>query len=200
MQFWRGVLDGCRPLQNSFSPPELLQNCTGGGCHVGVRRSSGEQFWRAVLTLGTQPYATFFQSPYAVEQNRDTCFVSCHCRVFVGILFFLGKMDLFYIANIDVSSIRVVLVEAAQHPDYSVSSLDVAGPSAGSRDPSSAFGWAWAGTTNSSVPPSPAPPLTDFPCLKCTKPLLAAAAGASASTGVSLLDEAEGQGNGEREN
>ena len=34
--------------------------------------------------------------------------------------------DLFYIANTDVSSIRVVLVEAAQHPDYGVSSLDVA--------------------------------------------------------------------------
>ena len=34
--------------------------------------------------------------------------------------------DLFFIANIDVSSIRVVLAEAAQHPDYGVSSLDVA--------------------------------------------------------------------------
>ena len=34
--------------------------------------------------------------------------------------------DLFYIANTDVSSIRVVLAEAAQHPDYGVSSLDVA--------------------------------------------------------------------------
>ena len=32
----------------------------------------------------------------------------------------------FYIANIDVSSIRLVLAEAAQHPDYGVSSLDVA--------------------------------------------------------------------------
>ena len=34
--------------------------------------------------------------------------------------------DLFYIASIDVSSIRVVLVAASQHPDYGVSSLDVA--------------------------------------------------------------------------
>ena len=34
--------------------------------------------------------------------------------------------DLFYIANTDVSSIRVVLAEAAQHPYYGVSSLDVA--------------------------------------------------------------------------
>ena len=34
--------------------------------------------------------------------------------------------DLFYTANTDVSSIRVVLAEAAQHPDYGVSSLDVA--------------------------------------------------------------------------
>ena len=34
--------------------------------------------------------------------------------------------DLFYTANADVSSIRVVLAEAAQRPDYSVSSLDVA--------------------------------------------------------------------------
>ena len=33
---------------------------------------------------------------------------------------------LFYTANTDVSSIRVVLAEAAQHPDYGVSSLDVA--------------------------------------------------------------------------
>ena len=34
--------------------------------------------------------------------------------------------DLFYTANTDVSSIRVVLAEAAQHPDYGISSLDVA--------------------------------------------------------------------------
>ena len=34
--------------------------------------------------------------------------------------------DLFYTANTDVSSIRLVLAEAAQHPDYGVSSLDVA--------------------------------------------------------------------------
>merc|ERR1712074_480648 len=34
--------------------------------------------------------------------------------------------DLFYTANTDVSSIRVVLVEAAQHPDYGISSMDVA--------------------------------------------------------------------------
>ena len=34
--------------------------------------------------------------------------------------------DLFYTANTDVSSIRVVLAEAAQHPDYGVSRLDVA--------------------------------------------------------------------------
>ena len=34
--------------------------------------------------------------------------------------------DLFYTANTDVSSIRVVLAEAAQHADYGVSSLDVA--------------------------------------------------------------------------
>ena len=33
---------------------------------------------------------------------------------------------LFYTANTDVSSIRVVLAEAAQHADYGVSSLDVA--------------------------------------------------------------------------
>ena len=34
--------------------------------------------------------------------------------------------DLFYTANTDVSSIRVVLAEAAQHPDYGISSMDVA--------------------------------------------------------------------------
>ena len=34
--------------------------------------------------------------------------------------------DLFYTANTDVSSIRVVLAEAAQHPYYGISSLDVA--------------------------------------------------------------------------
>ena len=34
--------------------------------------------------------------------------------------------DLFYTANADISSIRVVLHEAAQRPDYGVSSLDVA--------------------------------------------------------------------------
>ena len=34
--------------------------------------------------------------------------------------------DLFYTANTDVSSIRVVLAEAAQHADYGTSSLDVA--------------------------------------------------------------------------
>ena len=34
--------------------------------------------------------------------------------------------DLFYTANTDVSSIRVVLAEAAQHPESGVSSLDVA--------------------------------------------------------------------------
>ena len=34
--------------------------------------------------------------------------------------------DLFYTANADISSIRVVLAEAAQNPEYSVSSLDVA--------------------------------------------------------------------------
>ena len=34
--------------------------------------------------------------------------------------------DLFYTANTDISSIRVVLAEAAQHPDYGISSMDVA--------------------------------------------------------------------------
>ena len=34
--------------------------------------------------------------------------------------------DLFYTANTDISSIRVALAEAAQHPDWGVSSLDVA--------------------------------------------------------------------------
>ena len=34
--------------------------------------------------------------------------------------------DLFYTANADVSSIRLVLHEAAQRPEYGVSSLDVA--------------------------------------------------------------------------
>ena len=34
--------------------------------------------------------------------------------------------DLFYTANIDISSIRVVLAEAAQHPDDGISSMDVA--------------------------------------------------------------------------
>ena len=33
---------------------------------------------------------------------------------------------LFYTANTDVSSIRVVLAEAAQHPDYGISNMDVA--------------------------------------------------------------------------
>ena len=33
---------------------------------------------------------------------------------------------MFYTANTDVSSIRVVLAEAAQHPDYGISSMDVA--------------------------------------------------------------------------
>merc|ERR1711867_349856 len=34
--------------------------------------------------------------------------------------------DLFYTANTDISSIRVVLAEAAQNPDYGISGLDVA--------------------------------------------------------------------------
>ena len=34
--------------------------------------------------------------------------------------------DAFYTANTDVSSIRVVLAEAAQKPDWGISSLDVA--------------------------------------------------------------------------
>ena len=34
--------------------------------------------------------------------------------------------ELFYTANIDVSSIRIVLAEAAQHPESGVSSLDAA--------------------------------------------------------------------------
>merc|ERR1712074_139722 len=34
--------------------------------------------------------------------------------------------DLFYTANINISNIRVVLAEAAQHPDYGISSMDVA--------------------------------------------------------------------------
>ena len=34
--------------------------------------------------------------------------------------------DLFYTANADIGSIRVSLAEAAQNPDYGVSSLDVA--------------------------------------------------------------------------
>ena len=34
--------------------------------------------------------------------------------------------DLYYTANTDISSIRVVLAEAAQRPDYGVSNLDVA--------------------------------------------------------------------------
>ena len=34
--------------------------------------------------------------------------------------------DLFYTANTDISSIRVVLAEAAQKPDWGISSLDVA--------------------------------------------------------------------------
>ena len=33
---------------------------------------------------------------------------------------------LFYTASTDVSSIRVVLAEAAQHPDYGINSMDVA--------------------------------------------------------------------------
>ena len=34
--------------------------------------------------------------------------------------------DLFYTANTDVSSIRIVLAEEAQHPYYGISNLDVA--------------------------------------------------------------------------
>ena len=37
-----------------------------------------------------------------------------------------SRQTYFYTANTDVSSIRVVLAEAAQHPEYGVSSLDVA--------------------------------------------------------------------------
>ena len=46
--------------------------------------------------------------------------------MFVGNFQQKKPTDLFYTANTDVSSIRVVLAEAAQHPDYGVSSLDVA--------------------------------------------------------------------------
>ena len=41
-------------------------------------------------------------------------------------IFIRKKSTDFYTANTDVSSIRVVLAEAAQHPYYGISSLDVA--------------------------------------------------------------------------